>query len=388
MKNKVKIPVSYVLEMDDVGWDQGHDLRMLGQASRSGIPRHHAIEDYEFLNQLAKTTGKRVAAALCLGDWDKDNRLRGEVGITHCPETWDRKSEIDTEQFAKYRDTLEEGYVDYMLHGLLHGRYTADGKRINENEYFERETLSDGTVKETFSEDDFRRRLDLFFEIYNSWGFKQKIRGFVVPCGCPKDEEIQRKMCKILKEEYDICYWADNFKFPETLRVVEGVALFKWSHNASYIPWNACDFDPIVLGNIYREDGEENSCLHGSHWTNFLRFNPKLNPDNVERWAKYYERQGEVFGGALANTLAEGVNQLFYHEFAKMTFDGNKIVIDLTEVDNQKLECHENKFMISFKKGTTPESCSGGTITLLEEHNEFDTYMVEHTDSEVTIIVK
>ena len=46
MKDNVKIPISYVIEMDDVGWDQGHDLRMLGQASRSGIPRYHTIEDY------------------------------------------------------------------------------------------------------------------------------------------------------------------------------------------------------------------------------------------------------------------------------------------------------------------------------------------------------
>ena len=61
--------------------------------------------------------------------------------------------------------------------------------------------------------------------------------------------------------------------------------------------------------------------------------------------------------------------------------------IDLTEVDNQKLECHENKFMISFKKGVAPISCTGGTITLLEEHNEFDTYMVEHKGLEVVITV-
>jgi len=28
--------------------------------------------------------------ALCLGDCDKDNLLRGEVGITHNPHGWDK----------------------------------------------------------------------------------------------------------------------------------------------------------------------------------------------------------------------------------------------------------------------------------------------------------
>ena len=272
-----------------------------------------------------------------------------------------------------------------MVHGILHGRYSPEGKLINEFEFYDWEEQSDGTIKEVFSEDDFRRRLDLFFKIYNSWGFKQKIRGFVVPCGCPKDEEIQRKMCKILKNEYDIVYWADSFTFPETLRVVEGVALFKWSHNAARIPWEACDFDPIVLGNIYREEGPENSCLQGSHWTNYLRFNPKLNPENVGRWAKYYETQAEVFGGALANNLPEAVNQLFYHVFAKMSFDDNKVKIDLSELDTQKLECHTNEFLISFKKGISPKGCTGGDITLYEKHEDFDIYKVKHSTLDVVI---
>ena len=375
MENKVKIPVSYIFEMDDVGWDNGRDLRALGQASRSGLPRNHSLEDYEFLNLLSEATGKNVAVALCLGDWDKDNFLLGEVGVTHNPHHWDRKSEIDIDKFERYRDTLEQGMVDFMVHGLLHGRYSPDGKRLlNEFEFYDWEKQEDGSIKEVFSEDDFRHRLDLFFKIYNSWGFKQKIRGFVVPCGCPKNEDIQRKMCKILKNEYGIIYWADNFEFPETLRVMEGVALFKWSHNAGRIPWEACDFDPVVLGNMYGEEAKENSCLHGSHWTNFLRFNPKLNPGNVKRWADYYKTQAEVFGGALANNLSEGVNQLFYHEFAKMDFSDNQIKIDLSEVDAQKLECHKNEFLISFKKGLAPKQCLGG-----------DTYKINHNGIEVIL---
>ena len=384
MNISIKIPISFVLEMDDVGWDNGRDLRLSGKASRSGLPRYHAKEDYEAINLISESVGKKLSAALCLGDWDKDNLLKGQVGITHNPFGWDRRSEIDIQKFISYRDALEKGNIDYMVHGLLHGRYTKDGKRINEHEYFDYEILSDGTKKEYFDEADFRRRLDLFFEIYNSWGFKQKIRGFVVPCGTPTDEDIQNKMCKILRE-YGIVYWSDSFGFSQTLKVVNGVAMFKWGRNGGSIPWDAYDYDPSELGNLYDESGEGNSCLKGSHWTNYIRFNPKNNYKNVELWTKFYQRQSEVFGLALANDLAEAVNQLFYHEFATVTVNGNSVEFNLLEVENQKLECHKNEFLVSFKKGIEPKSCKGAEITLFETHNEFNTYKITHNDTFVTV---
>lgn len=380
----VRIPVATVIEMDDVGWDEGADLRLYGKASRSGIPRRHAREDYEVLNLISERTGKRLAAALCLGDWDKDNILRGEVGITHNPYGWNRKDEIDIEAFTGYRDLLDAGHIDFMVHGLLHGRYTEDGKMINENEFYEQRRLADGSVEYIFSDEDFRRRLSLFFKIYDSWGFKQKIRGFVVPCSLPDDEDIQRRMCRILRE-FGIIYWADNFKFPETLRVMEGVACFKWSHNAGRIPWQAYDADPEALSDLYSDGAKENSALFGSHWTNYLRFYPKNNKDSVSRWVKYYERQAEVFGGALASTLAEAVNQLFYHEFTEMTAFEGGITLDFAAVEKEKLECHKNELLISLKKGIVPKSIEGGEISLFEEHREFNTYKIVHSENRVTV---
>ena len=336
------------------------------------------------LNTIAEATGKNLAVALCLGDWDKDNLLKGQVGITHNPMGWDRKSEIDIQKTTAYRDALEKGNIDYMVHGLLHGRYTPDGKMINEQEYFDYEILSDGTRKEFYSEEDFRRRLDLFFEIYNSWGFKQKIRGFAVPCGTPLNEDIQKSMCKILNE-YGIIYWADNFKFPESLRVESGVVMFKWSRNGGHIPWDAYDFDPGVLGSMYDESGVGNSCLRGSHWTNYLRYNPENNFKNVDLWVDYCKRESEVFGCALANNLAEGVNQLFYYEYAKISADDAKVVFDLSQLEDKKLPCHKNEFLVSFRKEISPKACSGGGITLYETHRNFNTYKIVHSDAVVTV---
>jgi hypothetical protein len=44
---------------------------------------------------------------------------------------------------------------------------------------------------------------------------------------------------------------------------------------------------------------------------------------------------------------------------AKMEFTDSSIVIDLSEVEKNKVDCHKNEMMISFKKGVVPVSCAG-----------------------------
>ena len=89
------IPIAVQINLDDVGWHDGTDLRYKGQASRSGIPRRHEPEDYLVLEKIGAALNTRIVCPLCLGDWDKDNYLRGEVGITHDPYGWNRAEEID-----------------------------------------------------------------------------------------------------------------------------------------------------------------------------------------------------------------------------------------------------------------------------------------------------
>ena len=180
-KETVIIPAALQLCLDDVGWHDGRDLRTIGQPSRSGLPRDHAPEDYKMLAELGRAIDMKITCPLCIGDWDKNNVLRGEVGITHKPYTWDRASEIDYDYVAKCFAELEGAeYIEYALHGLMHGRYSEKGELIWEREYF---IPTDETQKTSRLDiNDFRHRLDLFFEIYNAWGFSQNIKIFVAPC--------------------------------------------------------------------------------------------------------------------------------------------------------------------------------------------------------------
>ena len=391
MTGDYKIPISFVLEMDDVGWDDGRDLRLSGTASRSGLPRNHEVEDYEFIKKLADAAGKNIAVALVLGDWDKDNILRGEVGFTHDPYGWDRAKDIDIAKFEKIRDILDNGNLDFMVHGILHGRYDEDGKQINENEFVLYTKDENGKIKKFLpSKEDFRHRLDVFFKLYNTWGFKQKIRGFVNPgyiYGI--DEETVKEMCSVLAD-YGIKYWIDAFGYPEfdkPVKVYHGVACAKYRFNRVKMPWDAYDFDPDELSLYYEEGANDNACIQGSHLTNYLRYNPKKNLENIEGWLRFYKRNSEVFGSMLADNLAEAVNQLFYYTFAKAEEEEGCVVFDLTEVEKNKLDCHKNEFFISFRHGVEPVFCDGGKITLHESKKEFNTYKIIHNSSYVKINV-
>ncbi len=389
MQNQVKIPIGFILEMDDVGWMDGRDYTHEGKASRSGLDRDHCIEDYELLRDITGKTGNNLAAALVVGDWDKDNFLRGEVGFTHDPFGWDRKSQIDVESHRKCLDVLEDANIDYMLHGVLHGRYDENGKRITEAEHLVIEKNPDGTEKRyMIPEEEFRRHLDMFFKLYNAWGLKQKIRAFVTPCGnrC-STEENTAKMAKILSE-YGIRYWANSFPhFPEgcTLQVHHGVACFRWCSNRRGVPWDEAAVDPKTMLEFDPGKQKVPSCFHGSHWTNFLHLDPKENGKYLDDWADFYKRQGEVFGSVNSRNLAEAVNQHFYYEFARTRWEDKVLSIDLSEVKNKALDCHKNEFFLSVKKPLSIERCEGGELSFYEEKEAFCTYQIKHSDSTVKL---
>ena len=391
MKNAI-IPLSFFLETDDLGWDNGWDLRVSNKPSSSGVPRYHTFEDYEVLQKITEATGKHIAAAIVVGDWDKDNYLRGEVGVTYDPYGWDRAKTINVEKTKKFIDYLEKSNVDYMVHGLVHGRYDENGKQLNEQEYIVFETDENGKrVTKLPSEEDMRHRLDLFFKICNSWGMKKPFKGFVNPgSACGADDETLARMCKVLYD-YGVRYWADPFynwkDYDTVLKVCNGVAMVRWLCNPVEMPWCGIDIDPDKLSTVNGiNDGEYRSPFHGSHWANFVRFNPEHNFTHIPAWKRFYDRQGEVWGSVNAETLAESINQAFYYQFAKAEETDEAYVIDCIEVENNKLDCHENRFFISFRHGFEPKGCIGGEITLHEKRGEFDTYCVVHTENTVKIL--
>ena len=180
----VRIPTALQLCLDDVAWHNGYDERSIGRPSRSGLPRKHAPEDYRIVNEVGRAIGMKILCPLCLGEWDKDNLLRGETGITYDPYGWNRAADIDYDLAARYLEAAEQGdYLEYAVHGLLHGNYDTSGRQLNEQEYFVRKQMDGRAIHVPIPMEDMRRRLDLFQRIYESWGFQKHIRSFVSPGG-------------------------------------------------------------------------------------------------------------------------------------------------------------------------------------------------------------
>ena len=104
MKEQIRIPVALQLVVDDVGWHNGADERHLGRPSRSGLPRMHDPLDYEALNEIGRGLNMKILCSLVLGEWDKDNLLRGVPHVTYNEAGWDRASEIDMDYAVRCRD--------------------------------------------------------------------------------------------------------------------------------------------------------------------------------------------------------------------------------------------------------------------------------------------
>ena len=136
MKNSIRIPVAFQIRVDDVGWHNGADERFKNRPSRSGFPRMHHKLDYEVLAKIGEGLGMKIGCALVLGEWDKNNILRGVPHVTYDVDGWDRASEIDIEYCRECMEVMENSeFIEYTLHGLLHGYYD-DGKIVTEKQYY------------------------------------------------------------------------------------------------------------------------------------------------------------------------------------------------------------------------------------------------------------
>lgn len=379
MKDSVILPSAMILCVDDLGWHRGADMRYCGQPSRTGMPRKHLPEDYKVINEIGKAINMKIICPICLAEWDRDNVLTNEVGITNEPYTWDRASKIDYKLAQEMFEAAENSeYIEYSLHGNFHGNYDKDGKQITEMEYFEYKNQSDELLS-TMPEEEILRRIDLFFRIYDSWGFKKKIRSFVAPNGIPKHltNEDLIPLASALKKR-GITYWTSRWKHTVCDTVFfDGITYIE--KNVKFgVQWNAYDFDPEFMKPFAQEGDEMIGDVLGMHWPNFLRFNAEHNLDRVAEWADYFKKQAEVFGLMLAKDIAFSTSQHVYRNFSKLSVESGKVIVDITEALEKNTGCLSGEFFISFKNDITPKKCKNGEIELFETHKNFKTYKIKH----------
>ena len=380
MKNSVILPAALQLCVDDIGWFRGSDDRYAGKPSRTGMPRTHVAEDYIILNEIGKAIDMKIVAPFTIGEWDKDNFLRGEVGPTYEPQTWDRKKLINMAIAEKAFEAAENSdYIEYCYHGLLHGNYDAEGRQLTELEYFAPKNIGDKDLY-TLDKDDIRRRFELYYKIYDSWGFKKKIRTFSTPTNVPKNLKTEDiiPLAEVL-EEYGIKYWLNRWKGEICYSEYIGNTFYIEKHRKFGIPWNAYDYDPAYLFDFYEEKDGQFGDVMSTHWPNFLRFNYQKNMECLEPWVKWFRKQSEIFGLMLSRDIEFCCDQHLYRTYSKLSFDKNIITVDVSDViANAKLGVGD-EFYISLKNELTPKEAVGGSIDIYETHNDFKVYKIKRT---------
>ena len=337
------IPLALNMIIDDVGWHNGRDERYKNRPSRSGLPRLHHPNDVLALNEIGKKLNMKIVCSLVLGEWDRKNILRGVPHVTWDPEGWDAAGAIDLEYTERYFKALEESeYLDYALHGLQHGYYV-DGKLITECPYYpySKKDENGNRIVNWLPPEEFEEVVRLFFEIYNDWGFKKKIRIFASPGGClgtPEDEG--NKIYADILKKYGITVWGNRWPcFEQSSETLEELMLVK---TYGKIPWDAYDVDPRLLEISTKENGKEIFPSFVGHLTNFIRFNPENNFERVDDWVNYFLKQAEEFGIMLARDIEFSAAQALYQRFATLTEEENEIKIDTAAVDAKATIAEKN----------------------------------------------
>lgn len=373
MENRVIIPVAIQIIADDFGWHNGRDERTSNRPSRSGLPRDHAPEDYKIMNELGKALDMKILTPFVIGEWDKDNLLRGVKYATYNEEGWDRASEIDMRMAEKYFEAAESSeYIEYAYHALMHGYYR-NNKQICETEYSRPayDPVTDTHDYSTFEyipAEEMQAYIDLFFRIYDSWGFRKKIRSFVSPCSIHTPPEKTYDFAKILKDNGFI-HWANHWGLlKDTTAVFDGVTFLQKN---AVVGWEYYDVDPLMVKDhctnaLFSNEGRICAAC-GYHWTNFLRLNPQNNMERLNDWVKYFKRQGSIYGQMLSRDIAFASSQAVYSRFGEVRIEGNLCKIDLKEVDAKGSLAQRDTFYISTGKQVNPQSCSGGIMSIYEK---------------------
>lgn len=382
MAELVKIPVAIQLVADDFGWHNGRDGRLYNRPSRGGIPRDHAPEDCYIMNEIGKALGQKVLMPFVIGEWDKDNVLRNVKNATYDDDKWDRASEINYHFAEKYFEAAESSeYIEYAYHGLMHGFYD-NGKQICETEYtrpvFDEATGQyDQANTKWLADDIIREYIDAWFRIYDSWGFKKKLRAFVCPCGIGAPWEEANGFMKVLREKGFIHTANTCWSMHDRVAVAEGVTFLNKAPLG--IGWEQYDVDPIMV-----RDMPEGYTATGLHWVNFLRLNPENNMDNLNGWIKYFTRQSKIYGRIISKDIAFATSQALYERFADVLYDETKCTIRLDKVDSQGALALSDEFYVSTMKSFDIASCDGGVMELYDNVGIGNTvYKIKRTGADV-----
>lgn len=313
---EVFIPMPVYPVIEDVGWWQGEDGSAMGQPYRNGFGRRHCLEDYRALVRFAKRLGVRIGLGMVLGEWDRNNVLKGIPGASWLGKQWDNRRNqgpwLD-EAAAYLRDNHDT--VELGLHGLCHEFWV--GPVMERSEFHDQH----GIMR---SPSVIRAHLDGFVTILNDNGLPGSPRLFLPPALNHSlgngDESIQALLL-----EYGIRYVITRFvrarqfapPHHDLLTWECGVGLLE--RGLSPVPWHESACTPVW---------DFSGPILPLHWGNLLHIEPQRNNEIVDGWAEMLIERTKGPKYMLAENIDACWHQTVLQAFANLTGMGNAVVID------------------------------------------------------------
>ena len=382
------LPTAVTVRVDDVGWFEGADDRHLDRPARSGIPRRHVPGDFRVLNEIGRGLGTKILCNLVLGDWDIKNRLRGVPHLTWDEAGWDAAKVIEENRafFEEGFDVLESSeYIEYGLHSLEHG-YFVDGKHIDGKHYYPPRAKNERgeTVREAITPEELDTILSLFFDIYNDWGFKKKIKVFAAPCGAygkPTDDFNLALARAMRRHGIGVWQWGG---WPG--EAVHEDMIFLRSA-LGFITWNAFGIDPAYFPNVFEDERNRGFTPNFiAHLTNFIRYQPEKNMEYVPAWIDYLRRITSPFGALIGRDNEQSASQAVYTSYAALDRVDGGYRLDLAPVDAVRNEVVEDEFFVSIKGHALPGTVTGGTISVHEVRPDHTVYKITRDGTPVVTL--
>ena len=371
-----KIPLAVQIVMDDFGWFYGKNELAEGGPARTSICRDHTEEDYRVINELGRRLGMKIVCGFTLGEWDKDNRLRGMKHATPDEKGWDRKATVDMEAARRFFSLIEQSdYIDIAFHGLMHS-FWVDGENHGNPREFYYYDLPEGAAERRLdypcvpvSADYVDSHLKAWFDIYNGWGFSKPVKTFISPAGLHRDRQKVLDYAEKIKK-YGILYWKNGWDgFTGFTEVFDGIIFLECGDD--FLDFDAIDVDPDTLPPFHGR-----TAVFGTHWPNFLRSEPSENFRFLDRWESFFARIADTYGLMLSKDIAFAATQAQFRRHVKTRFADGVLTLDVSAVYGTGAAGLLDSFYLSFPREHTPLSCDGGTLGLYESHGDFNTYKI------------
>ena len=313
----VFLPMPVFVVIEDVGWWQGEDGSAAQQPYRNAFPRRHCLADYQALVRLADRLGVRLGLGMVLGEWDRNNTLGGITGATWMGSHWNNQKNQGPwlDETAEYLRN-HQGSLELGIHGLCH-EFWHEGK-MERSEFHDQQ----GNMR---SRQVVKSHLEAYGTILEQNGFSEFSRLFFPPA-LNHSFGNDKASIQALLYEYGIRHVVTRFSrarrfsppHHENITWESGVGLLE--RGLSPVPWNVSGSPPIW---------DFSGPILPLHWGNLLHPDPRCNSDIVDGW-------GEMLLAGTAGPeriLAENYDvcwrQAAVYYFAKLSIDGESIVVDL-----------------------------------------------------------